>query len=617
MSALPRPHHGDSISRQAFLEGVAEHFPSLYHFVASCYLNSPSLCLLTPDGVDCIQSSEGVQQGDPLGPFLFSLALHPCLKMAAEKCEQGFVVSYLDDAIVAGPKTDVLAAYDCLQQEMKAIGLHIRPDKCEALSMIPVPDWSLPIPFTTDGMQVLGCPVGSDSFVQRQCVKYTQNRLPFLKKLRCMRNLQSAMLLLRYCGVPTITHLLRSAAPHNVAEAAAQHDLDILDTFQSIIGISATVQQKSQISLPISLGGFGLLSAASASPCAFLGSWASTLAFLPERLPQFPSAPLDINVTPPDLVHHCLELLKKSFSAISEVLPSIEALPEKALKLQSRLTRCLADREFDNLITVSDQRSKARLRSAACSEAGASLDALPSSRELSFTSAEFQTATLLRLGGSIPMLRQIRRCNCGAEVDDLGYHVITCAVGSGATRRNNAIQFGWLKMLQSVNYVCDLEREHQLDNSNKRPDIGVFNFNDGKKLLLDVSIAHPQASTVLPQSAKNAGHAASERDNFKIKKFREEANKLGYLFEPLVMEVFGRWSPIALRILRQVAERPSIDFFNDKNSFLAYWRRHMAVCLQRENARIILRKVKCIVPHSPVCVSVSSVDTSVRCFNRD
>ena len=330
----------NSISRQAFLEGVAEHFPSLYHFVASCYLNSPSLCLLTPDGVDCIQSSEGVQQGDPLGPFLFSLALHPCLKMAAEKCEQGFVVSYLDDAMVAGPKTDILAAYDCLQQEMKAIGLHIRPDKCEALSMIPVPDWSLPIPFTTDGMQVLGCPVGSDLFVQRQCVKFTQNRLPFLKKLRCMRNLQSAMLLLRYCGVPTITHLLRSAAPHNVAEAAAQHDLDILDTFQSIIGISATVQQKSQISLPISLGGFGLLSAASASPCAFLGSWASTLAFLPERLPQFPSAPLDINVTPPDLVHHCLELLKKSCSAISEVLPLIEALPEKALKLQSRLTRC-------------------------------------------------------------------------------------------------------------------------------------------------------------------------------------------------------------------------------------------------------------------------------------
>ena len=423
-----------------------------------------------------------------------------------------------------------------------------------------------------------------------------------------MKNLISAMLLLRYCGVPTITHLLRSVTPKNVADAAKQHDGDIQNTFQAIVGLSASVQQKNQVSLPISLGGFGLASASLVSPCAFLGSWASTLAFLPERLLQFPSALLDVAVSPTDCVRQCLESLQKSCGKVSEILPSVEALPDEAKKLQSRLTRCYADR----LISVSDQRSKARLRSAACSETEAWLDALPSSRELSFTSAEFQTAALLRLEGVIPMLRRIRRCNCGAEVDELGYHIITCAVGSGATRRHNAIQFNWLKMLQSVNYVCDLEREHQFEGSNKRPDIGVFNFDERKKLLLDVSIAHPQASTVLPQGAKTAGHAASERDEFKIRKFREEANKLGYLFEPLVMEVFGRWSPIALCILRHVAERPSIDFFNDKNAFHEYWRRCMSVCLQRENARIILRKVKCLIPHSPVCVSASSADTTVR-----
>ena len=79
---------------------------------AASNLRPPSLCLLSPNGVDCIPSAEGVQQGDPLGPFLFSLALHPCLKAAAKKCKHGFVVSYLDDAMVAGPKTDVLEAYD-------------------------------------------------------------------------------------------------------------------------------------------------------------------------------------------------------------------------------------------------------------------------------------------------------------------------------------------------------------------------------------------------------------------------------------------------------------------------------------------------------------------------
>ena len=243
--------------------------------------------------MDCIPSA-GVQQGDPLGPFLFSLALHPCLKAAAKKCKHGFVVSYLDDAMVAGPKTDVLEAYDCLQSDMREIGLHIRPDKCEALSGVPVPDWPLPVPFTSGGMQVLGCPIGSDSYVRQTCIDFTRRRLPFLQKLCCMKNLQSAMLLLRYCGVPTITHLLRSVTPRNVADAAKQHDGDIQSTFQAIVGLSASVQQKNQISLPISLGGFGLASASLVSPFAFLGSWASTLAFLPERLLQFPSAPLDV-----------------------------------------------------------------------------------------------------------------------------------------------------------------------------------------------------------------------------------------------------------------------------------------------------------------------------------
>ena len=84
--------------------------------------------------IKCILSEEGVQQGDPLGPFLFALALQPCLRAAAEECSKGFVVSYLDDAVIVGPKADVLSAYEVLQDKMASIGLEIRPDKCEALS---------------------------------------------------------------------------------------------------------------------------------------------------------------------------------------------------------------------------------------------------------------------------------------------------------------------------------------------------------------------------------------------------------------------------------------------------------------------------------------------------
>ena len=50
-----------------------------------------------------IESAEGVQQGDPLGPLLFCLTLH-------SHCEQKLLsplcVMYLDDVSMAGSKED-------------------------------------------------------------------------------------------------------------------------------------------------------------------------------------------------------------------------------------------------------------------------------------------------------------------------------------------------------------------------------------------------------------------------------------------------------------------------------------------------------------------------------
>ena len=48
-------------------------------------------------------SAEGVQQGDPLGPFLFCLAIQPLvLKLRSE-----FKVFYLDDGTIGGKAEDI------------------------------------------------------------------------------------------------------------------------------------------------------------------------------------------------------------------------------------------------------------------------------------------------------------------------------------------------------------------------------------------------------------------------------------------------------------------------------------------------------------------------------
>ena len=69
---------------------LEEVVPGLFLFVHSTYEKPTSLFF----GNNILQLSEGVQQGDPLGPLLFCLAVHSMgLSLKSE-----FRVLYLDDA---------------------------------------------------------------------------------------------------------------------------------------------------------------------------------------------------------------------------------------------------------------------------------------------------------------------------------------------------------------------------------------------------------------------------------------------------------------------------------------------------------------------------------------
>ena len=125
------------VSRSSFATLVAEHFPSLFPFVSSCSANPRSIWFgLGDHGSRIIHSEEGVQQGDPLGPMLFSLALHPCLSDTQSRLDTGFITSYLDDAVLLGPCSSVVSAFQSFEKQLSNIGLVIRRDKCEAYSSL-------------------------------------------------------------------------------------------------------------------------------------------------------------------------------------------------------------------------------------------------------------------------------------------------------------------------------------------------------------------------------------------------------------------------------------------------------------------------------------------------
>ena len=130
-----------------------------------------------------------MQQGDPLGPLLFALALQPLLTELAST--QGpsrpeLVYSYLDDLCLAGDATTVAEAVRTLKDRCPNIGLQLSTgipnckDKCEVVlaaggastvnaSLFP-PDFKI----VRDGnFELLGGPIGNTAF----CNDHTQARV--------------------------------------------------------------------------------------------------------------------------------------------------------------------------------------------------------------------------------------------------------------------------------------------------------------------------------------------------------------------------------------------------------------------------------------------------------
>jgi hypothetical protein len=79
----------NTIRQNSMLEAVHNAIPESYSFIYASY-SSPSILF---DGSDTLSSEEGVQQGDPIGPLLFCLAIHPILA----KCKAELRVCYMDD----------------------------------------------------------------------------------------------------------------------------------------------------------------------------------------------------------------------------------------------------------------------------------------------------------------------------------------------------------------------------------------------------------------------------------------------------------------------------------------------------------------------------------------
>ena len=117
----------NTVSRAAFISLSEKHFPELTPWINWCYATDSALTY----GSQTVASTEGVQQGDPLGPLLFSMVLREITELIENEVPSGLLLHlwYLDDGVLAGKSDSVRRALDAIACAGPQWGLHLNASK--------------------------------------------------------------------------------------------------------------------------------------------------------------------------------------------------------------------------------------------------------------------------------------------------------------------------------------------------------------------------------------------------------------------------------------------------------------------------------------------------------
>jgi hypothetical protein len=529
---------------------------------------------------------------------------------------------------------ELIALIQSIKPKLANIGLRVNDSKCvltcfSDLRSDQLQAWqNTNIPINSNSTCMLGAAVARDAQCLSDCLQSENNewssRRAALYRRLPLLSVQNRMYVLRHMHSSSINHQLACLPPQATATHAKVHDQLMIDAAVEALCLDSPVSPiiVHQLMLPLSKGGFGLLSATVAAAPAYLSAVFNSITHAtPFSDWSDGSVPLPADTQLHSFIQHAIDdtrstshkpvqsivLTSAPFNNQSDtdILPTAASdfVPfyrsKRLASIQASLTlrtsnliyNALVNEVLNRSASLSKDSELGRLQSILADESHRWLTVTPHDRSLRLTNVEYQTCAKYRLGAHITGIHDLNECPCcrkhQAFMTD-PWHYLSCPslISTEGTARHNHISLQLKHTALNGGCYARYEPRDLSQDDRKRPDVELFTLP--VNTLIDVVVSNSIAPSHV-QSAKSKPLAvADQAAKKKHKKYQALAEYQNADFRPFACEALGGMSRSAKQVIGLIADITSNNCsWLSRRTVINDLSDAIAIHIQRGNAAMV------------------------------